>query len=67
MLPSHVIDETNLKKCKTYEEQNTHCILPEGLRHARKKGHHTEGAEGENTAGPKKANAKQKGRGKKGK
>jgi hypothetical protein len=53
------------KKRKTYEEQNAHCILPEGSRRARK-GRRIEGAEDENTAGLKKQNAKEKGsRGKK--
>jgi hypothetical protein len=55
------------KKRKSYEEQNAHCILPEGSRRARK-GRRIEGAEDENAAGltVKKRNAKEKGsRGKK--
>ena len=55
------------KKRKSYEEQNAHCILPEGSRRAHK-GHRIEGAEDENAAGQtvKKQNAKEKGsRGKK--
>ena len=54
------------KKHKSYEEQNAHCILPEGSRRARK-GRHIEGAEDENTAGPKKRNANVNKKGKKGK
>src|SRR5271155_3932574 len=55
------------KKRKSYEEQNAHCILPEGSRRARK-GRRIEGAKDENAAGltVKKRNAKEKGsRGKK--
>jgi hypothetical protein len=52
-----------LKKRKTYEEQNAHCILPEGSRRARKL-RRTEG-EDENTAGAKKRNTNKKGKGSK--
>jgi hypothetical protein len=58
--------DNKYKKRKTYEEQNVHCILPEGSRRARK-GRRTEGTEDENTAGPKKRNAKGKGKGSRGK
>jgi hypothetical protein len=54
------------KKRKTYEEQNAHCILPEGSLRARK-GRRIVGAEDENTDGPKKRNAKGKGKGSRGK
>jgi hypothetical protein len=50
------------KKRKTYEEQNSHCILPEGS-HRKRKPRLTEGAEDENT-GPKKRNANKKGKSK---
>ena len=60
----------NSKKRKSYEERNAHCILPEGVRHARK-GRRMEGAEDENNTAPKKrntnANANKKGKGNKGK
>ena len=54
------------KKRKSYEERNAHCILPNGVRRARK-GRRMEGAEDENTAAPKKrnTNANKKGKGKK--
>jgi hypothetical protein len=60
--------DDNSKKRKSYEERNAHCILPEGSRRARK-GRRIEGAENENTAGPKKrnANVNKKGKGGKGK
>ena len=56
----------NSKKRKSYEERNAHCILPEGSRRARK-GRCIEGAEDENTGGPKKrnANVNKKGKGRK--
>ena len=60
----------NSKKRKSYEERNAHCILPEGVRRARK-GRRMEGAEDENNTAPKKrntnANANKKGKGNKGK
>src|SRR5271168_2706295 len=65
MMPTDGDDKS--KKHKSYEEQNAHCILPEGSRRARK-GRCIEGAEDENAAGltVKKRNAKEKGsRGKK--
>jgi hypothetical protein len=73
ILPNTVMDtmltdgDAKSKKRKSYEEQNAHCILPEGSRRARK-GRRIEGAEDENAAGltVKKRNAKEKGsRGKK--
>jgi len=75
MLPSGATDVSGMcreedersKKRKTYEEQNAHCILPEGSQRTRKKGRRTEGAEGEITTGPKKRNANKKGNGSKGK
>lgn len=51
------------KKRKTYEERNSHHILPEGSRRIRKS-RHIEDAEDENT-GPKKQSANKKGKGKK--
>ena len=58
----------NSKKRKSYEERNAHCILPEGVRRARK-GRRMEGAEDENNSAPKKrnTNANKKGKGNKGK
>ena len=55
------------KKRKSYEEQNAHCVLPEGSRRARK-GRHIEGAHDENTPCPKKRNTNtdKKGKGNKG-
>lgn len=50
------------KKRKTYEEQNSHCILPDGSQRIRKS-RRTEGAEDDNT-GPKKRNASKKGKAK---
>jgi hypothetical protein len=65
-MPSGVTDagetrsgDDRSKKRKTYEEENAHCILPEGSCRARKKGNR-KGAEDENTAGPKKRNANKK-------
>ena len=60
--------DDNSKKRKSYEEQNAHCILPEGSHRARKS-RRVEGAEEENTAGPKKrnTNTNKKGKGSKGK
>ena len=55
------------KKRKTYEEQNAHCILPDGSHHEHKKGHRTEAARDENVSGPKKQNVNKKGKGSKGK
>ena len=53
------------KKHKTYEERNSHCILPEGTCRKRKP-HLTEGAEDENTGSKKwSANKKEKSKGKK--
>jgi hypothetical protein len=56
--------EDRSKKRKTYEEQNSHCILPEGSRRQRKI-RRTEDAEDGHTSGPKKRNANKKGKGKK--
>ena len=45
MLPSDITNKTtskegdNSKKCKSYEEQNVHCILPEGAHRAHKVPH----------------------------
>lgn len=60
-LPSQQENDKS-KKRKTYEERNSHCILPEGSRRNRKP-RLTEGAEDENT-GPKKRNANKKGKSK---
>ena len=57
-------EEDKSKKRKTYEEQNSHCILPEGSRRQRKK-RRTEDAVDGNTSGPKKRNANKKGKGSK--
>jgi hypothetical protein len=54
-------EEDRLKKRKTYEEQNAHCILPEGSRRSRKS-RRIEGAEDENAPGPKKRNGAKKGK-----
>jgi hypothetical protein len=61
-------EDDKSKKRKSYEEQNAHCILPDGSRRPRKS-RRIEGAEDENMAGPKKrdANANKKGKGSKGK
>lgn len=60
-------EDDKSRKRKTYEEQNTHCILPEGSRRDRKKSRRTVGAEDENTPGLKKQNVNKKGKGTKGK
>jgi hypothetical protein len=65
-MPSSEQGDDKSKKRKTYEEQNAHCILPEGSLRACK-GRRIEGPEDENTAGPKKRNAKGKGKGSRGK
>ena len=57
-------DDTS-RKHKTYEEQNTHCILPEGSRCECKKSRKS--AEDENTPGLKKQDMKKKGKRSKGK
>ena len=55
------------KKHKTYEEQNAHCILPDGSHRKCKKGCRTETARDENASGPKKWNVNKKGKESKGK
>jgi hypothetical protein len=55
-------EDEKSKKRKTYEEQNAHCILPEGSHRERKKGRRTEGAGDENIPGPKKRNVNKKGK-----
>ena len=53
------------KKRKTYEERNSHCILPEGTR-CKHKPRLTEGAKDENTGSKKRSvNKKEKSKGKK--
>jgi hypothetical protein len=59
--------EDKSRKRKTYEEQNTDCILPDGSRRERKKSRRTEGAEDENTPSLKKQNVNKKGKRSKGK
>ena len=59
-------EDDKSKKRKTYEEQNSHCILPEGSRRQRKI-RRAEDAEDGDTSGPKKRNANKKGKGSKGK
>lgn len=61
------LEDDKSKKRKTYEEQNAHCILPDGSRRERKKGRRTEAAGDENASGPKKRNVNKKGKGSKGK
>ena len=64
-IPSATSQQGNDKKRKTYEEQNSHCILPEGS-HRSRKARRTENAAEENVSGPKKRNAN-KGKGIRGK
>ena len=54
-LPLASTTASDSKKRKSYEEQNAHCVLPEGSRRARKS-RHIEGADDENTPRPKKRN-----------